>query len=152
MKNTFVSGCVIATQRGCLFPAKYSMKCMALIRILNSGECTYWVLCFMRKNFSLNLFYSPIVCWFYIYKHILQFNTITCKQKGKRVEPQVLKRIYGSPHAKELGTFQINNTIELFFLMQPCLVSVLKIQRKRNRNARVHVTWSCLQDIITRWT
>jgi len=34
--------------------------------------------------------------FFYIYKHI-QFNTITCKQKGKRVEPHVLKLIYGSP-------------------------------------------------------
>jgi len=45
---------------------------------------------------SLNLFYFPIVLFFYIYKHI-QFNTITCKQKGKRVEPHVLKLIYGSP-------------------------------------------------------
>jgi len=27
----------------------------------------------------------------------MQFNTITCKQKGKRVDPQVLKLIYGSP-------------------------------------------------------
>ena len=44
----------------------------------------------------LNLFYSPIICFTYIHKHI-QFNTITYKQKGKRVEPQVLKRIYGSP-------------------------------------------------------
>jgi len=33
---------------------------------------------------------------FYIYKHI-QFNTISCKQKGKRVKPHVLKLIYGSP-------------------------------------------------------
>jgi len=31
----------------------------------------------------------------YIYKHI-QFNTITYKQKGKRVEPPVLKLIYSS--------------------------------------------------------
>ena len=35
--------------------------------------------------FSLNLLYSP----FYIYKQHIQFNTITCKQKGKRVEPHV---------------------------------------------------------------
>jgi len=32
---------------------------------------------------------------FYIYKHI-QFNTISCKQKGKSVKPQVLKCIYGA--------------------------------------------------------
>ena len=31
-----------------------------------------------------------------IYKHI-QFNTITYKQKGKRVEPQVLRLIYATP-------------------------------------------------------
>jgi len=49
------------------------------------------------KIFSLNLLYFPIVILFcfYIYKHI-QFKTITFKQKGKRVEPQVLKLIYGS--------------------------------------------------------
>ena len=37
-----------------------------------------------------------VVVFFYIHKRI-QFNKITCKQKGKRVEPQVLKLIYGSP-------------------------------------------------------
>ena len=37
-----------------------------------------------------------LLFFFYIYKHI-QFNTITYKQKGKGVEPQVRKPIYGSP-------------------------------------------------------
>ena len=49
--------------------------------------------------FSLNVFYFPIVfvCFLHIYKHI-QFNTISCKQKGKKVKPHVLKQlIYGSP-------------------------------------------------------
>ena len=46
---------------------------------------------------SLSVFYFPIVFLFlYIYKHI-QFNTKTCKQKGKRVESQVLKLINVSP-------------------------------------------------------
>jgi len=35
----------------------------------------------------------------------MQFNTITYKQKGKRVEPQVLKLIYGSPLAKCINCF-----------------------------------------------
>ena len=44
---------------------------------------------------SFNLFDSPIV-FTNIHKHI-QFNTITYKQKGKRVEPQILKLIYATP-------------------------------------------------------
>ena len=42
--------------------------------------------------FLLNI----LVFVLYIYKH-LQFNTMSCKQKGKSVKPQVLKLIYGSP-------------------------------------------------------
>ena len=41
---------------------------------------------------SLNVFYFPIFFKnIYIYKHI-QFNTMSCTQNGKRVEPQVLKK------------------------------------------------------------
>ena len=53
---------------------------------------------------SLSVFYFPIVFLFlYIYKHI-QFNTITCKQKGKKVESQVLKLINVSPLFTALPT------------------------------------------------
>ena len=58
--------------------------------------------------FSLNVFYFPIVfVVFYIYKPI-QFNKITCKRNGKRVEPQVLKLIYGSPANAVINMTSIN--------------------------------------------
>ena len=46
--------------------------------------------------FFYSLILTYFISFFYIYNHI-QFNTISCKQNGKKVEPQVLKLIYGSP-------------------------------------------------------
>ena len=73
-----------------------------------------------RSVWAHNEHKSPIVILFpnlylfYIYKHV-QFNTIICKQKGKRVEPHVLKRIYGPPHVTQsvvtMTTWNINDII-----------------------------------------
>ena len=42
---------------------------------------------------SLNLFYFPIVfVLFYTYKH-KQFNTITCKQKGKNMSNETVNML-----------------------------------------------------------
>ena len=64
---------------------------------------------------SLNVFYFPIVfsCFFFIYKY-MQSNTITCKQKGKRVEPQVLKLMYGSPLDTQVGVRNADRRFYLF--------------------------------------
>ena len=64
--------------------------------------------------FSLNVFYFPIVfVVFYIYKPI-QFNKITCKRNGKRVEPQVLKLIYGSVANAVINMTSINAGFSIF--------------------------------------
>ena len=44
----------------------------------------------------------------------MQSNTITCKQKGKRVEPQVLKLMYGSPLDTQVGVRNADRRFYLF--------------------------------------
>ena len=60
---------------------KQSREDVSNSRSFNIGVTNNILLMFV----SLNLLYSPIV--FTIYTNTYTINTITCKQKGKRVEP-----------------------------------------------------------------